>query len=253
MRHTYRPRKTFQFGTIKVIKTKKVVLTKEPEVKRKLSKKKRKQLERLLDQKDKKSKRGELLERLSKLQVPTSELEQYKSIAHLGTNHSHKSLAKLPDKQFSGKINTVKGSKRKSKNNQDEEKEEIEEESEEVSTDEEEDEEMKTEDKTEENTEENITEDNPKPSEDQVRKRAREDSDDEEEKLKKKPKLLGPKLKFVEVQRNEEIQNGRLELPILSEEGNILEAVNNNDVILICGETGSGKTTQVPQFLYEAG
>ena len=69
--------------------------------------------------------RGELLERLSKLQIPTSEFEQYKSIAHLGTNHSHKSLAKLPDKQFTGKINTVEGSKRKSKNSEDEEKEEI--------------------------------------------------------------------------------------------------------------------------------
>ena len=231
-------------------------MTKEPEVKRKLSKKKRKQLERLLDQKDKKSKRGELLERLSKLQVPTSELEQYKSIAHLGTNHSHKSLAKLPDKQFTGKINTVKGSKRKSKNNEDEEKEEInevEEESEEVSTDEE-DEEMKTEENaSEDKTEVNQKEDDQKPNEDHVRKRAREDSEDEESEVTKKPKLLGPKLKFVEVQRKEEIQNGRLELPILSEEGNILEAVNNNDVILICGETGSGKTTQVPQFLYEAG
>lgn len=232
-------------------------MTKEPEVKRKLSKKKRKQLERLLDQKDKKSKRGELLERLSKLQVPTSELEQYKSIAHLGTNHSHKSLAKLPDKQFTGKINTVKGSKRKSKNNEDEEKEEIneaEEESEEVSTDEEEDEEMKTEENpSEDKTEVNQKEDDQKRNEDHVRKRAREDSEDEESEVSKKPKLLGPKLKFVEVQRKEEIQNGRLELPILSEEGNILEAVNNNDVILICGETGSGKTTQVPQFLYEAG
>ena len=232
-------------------------MTKEPEVKRKLSKKKRKQLERLLDQKDKKSKRGELLERLSKLQVPTSELEQYKSIAHLGTNHSHKSLAKLPDKQFTGKINTVKGSKRKSKNNEDEEKEEInevEEESEEVSTDEEEDEEMKTEENpSEDKTEIKQKEDDQKPNEDHVRKRAREDSEDEESEVSKKPKLLGPKLKFVEVQRKEEIQNGRLELPILSEEGNILEAVNNNDFILICGETGSGKTTQVPQFLYEAG
>ena len=230
-------------------------MTKEPEIKRKLSKKKRKQLERLLDQKDKKSKRGELLERLSKLQVPTSELEQYKSIAHLGTNHSHKSLAKLPVKQFTGKINTVKGSKRKSKNNQ-EEIDEVEEESEEVSTDEEsEDEEMKTEEKpSEDNIGENkATEEGQKSNEDQVRKRAREDSEDEESEVTKKPKLLGPKLKFVEVQRKEEIQNGRLELPILSEEGNILEAVNNNDVILICGETGSGKTTQVPQFLYEAG
>ena len=230
-------------------------MTKEPEVKRKLSKKKRKQLERLLDQKDKKSKRGELLERLSKLQVPTSELEQYKSIAHLGTNHSHKSLAKLPDKQFTGKINTVKGSKRKSKNNQ-EEIDEVEEESEEVSTDEEsEDEEMKTEEKPSEGNigENKATEEDQKSNEDQVRKRAREDSEDEESEVTKKPKLLGPKLKFVEVQRKEEIQNGRLELPILSEEGNILEAVNNNDVILICGETGSGKTTQVPQFLYEAG
>ena len=230
-------------------------MTKEPEVKRKLSKKKRKQLERLLDQKDKKSKRGELLERLSKLQVPTSELEQYKSIAHLGTNHSHKSLAKLPDKQFTDKINTVKGSKRKSKNNQ-EEIDEVEEESEEVSTDEEsEDEEMKTEEKPSEGNigENKATEEGQKSNVDQVRKRAREDSEDEESEVTKKPKLLGPKLKFVEVQRKEEIQNGRLELPILSEEGNILEAVNNNDVILICGETGSGKTTQVPQFLYEAG
>ena len=32
-----------------------------------------------------------------------------------------------------------------------------------------------------------------------------------------------------------------------------MEAVNDNDVVLLCGETGSGKTTQVPQFLYEAG
>ena len=112
---------------------------------------------------------------------------------------------------------------------------------------------MKTEENTTEDKTESNNEDNQKPNEDQARKRAREDSEDEESEVSKKPKLLGPKLKFVEVQRNEEIQNGRLELPILSEEGNILEAVNNNDVILICGETGSGKTTQVPQFLYEAG
>lgn len=32
-----------------------------------------------------------------------------------------------------------------------------------------------------------------------------------------------------------------------------MEAVKENPCTVICGETGSGKTTQVPQFLYEAG
>ena len=32
-----------------------------------------------------------------------------------------------------------------------------------------------------------------------------------------------------------------------------MEAVRDNPFIVVCGETGSGKTTQVPQFLYEAG
>lgn len=48
-------------------------------------------------------------------------------------------------------------------------------------------------------------------------------------------------------------QSSRLSLPILSEEHVIIEAVRENPVVIICGETGSGKTTQVPQFLYESG
>jgi HrpA-like RNA helicase len=48
-------------------------------------------------------------------------------------------------------------------------------------------------------------------------------------------------------------QSDRNQLPIIMEEQRIMEAVIENDVVIICGETGSGKTTQVPQFLYEAG
>lgn len=58
---------------------------------------------------------------------------------------------------------------------------------------------------------------------------------------------------FVEVNRSEEIQIARLKLPILAEEQQIMETINENSIVIIAGETGSGKTTQVPQFLYEAG
>ena len=52
---------------------------------------------------------------------------------------------------------------------------------------------------------------------------------------------------------SQEIQEFRMGLPICGEEQTIMEAISNNPVVIICGETGSGKTTQVPQFLYEAG
>ena len=48
-------------------------------------------------------------------------------------------------------------------------------------------------------------------------------------------------------------QEERLKLPILAEEQAIMEAVAEHPIVIVCGETGSGKTTQVPQFLYEAG
>ncbi|CAB4420840.1 unnamed protein product [Rhizophagus irregularis] len=58
---------------------------------------------------------------------------------------------------------------------------------------------------------------------------------------------------YIPVKRNQEIQEARMELPICAEEQIIMETISNNPVVIICGETGSGKTTQVPQFLYEAG
>lgn len=59
--------------------------------------------------------------------------------------------------------------------------------------------------------------------------------------------------KYVSVTRPKDVEDARLLLPIVSEEQPIMEAVLLNSVVIICGETGSGKTTQVPQFLYEAG
>ena len=40
------------------------------------------------------------------------------------------------------------------------------------------------------------------------------------------------------------MQDARSGLPILGMEQEVMEAVAENDVILLCGETGSGKTTQ---------
>jgi ATP-dependent RNA helicase DHX37/DHR1 len=57
----------------------------------------------------------------------------------------------------------------------------------------------------------------------------------------------------VHVTRPHDVEEARLLLPIVTEEQQIMEAVLLNPVVIICGETGSGKTTQVPQFLYEAG
>ncbi|KAL8120398.1 ATP-dependent RNA helicase DEAH13-like [Apium graveolens] len=57
----------------------------------------------------------------------------------------------------------------------------------------------------------------------------------------------------VHVSRPIEIENSRIDLPIVMMEQEIMEAINENKSVIICGQTGCGKTTQVPQFLYEAG
>ncbi|KAA3673940.1 ATP-dependent RNA helicase DHX37/DHR1 [Paragonimus westermani] len=59
--------------------------------------------------------------------------------------------------------------------------------------------------------------------------------------------------RFVLVSRTMEVIASRLTLPIIADEASIMEAVSQHDCVVICGTTGCGKTTQVPQFLYEAG
>ncbi|PWA03210.1 hypothetical protein BB558_000633 [Smittium angustum] len=61
------------------------------------------------------------------------------------------------------------------------------------------------------------------------------------------------KPKYIIVKRSHEVEVQRSQLPIIGEEQQIMEAIKENNVVLLCGATGSGKTTQIPQFLYEAG
>ena len=58
---------------------------------------------------------------------------------------------------------------------------------------------------------------------------------------------------YVTVKRNPEIQQARSKLPMFAEEQQVMEAIREKDVIVLCGATGCGKSTQLPQFLFEAG
>ncbi|KAL6501384.1 Pre-mRNA-splicing factor ATP-dependent RNA helicase DEAH1 [Orobanche gracilis] len=51
----------------------------------------------------------------------------------------------------------------------------------------------------------------------------------------------------------EKLQSDRKTLPIYPYREELLQAVNDHQVLVIVGETGSGKTTQLPQYLHEAG
>ncbi|KAF8649001.1 hypothetical protein AX16_006115 [Volvariella volvacea WC 439] len=72
-------------------------------------------------------------------------------------------------------------------------------------------------------------------------------SDNEEEfKVKKKKRHFAP--------RNEHaLQEQRRQLPIASGREALIEEIRKNDVTVIIGETGSGKTTQMPQYILESG
>ncbi|KMT08932.1 hypothetical protein BVRB_6g136480 isoform B [Beta vulgaris subsp. vulgaris] len=67
--------------------------------------------------------------------------------------------------------------------------------------------------------------------------------------------IIGPKITptVVHVSRPKDVENGRRDLPIIMMEQEIMETINSHISVIICGETGCGKTTQIPQFLYEAG
>ncbi|OIT03622.1 putative pre-mrna-splicing factor atp-dependent rna helicase deah5 [Nicotiana attenuata] len=49
------------------------------------------------------------------------------------------------------------------------------------------------------------------------------------------------------------LQEQRKSLPIYKLKNELVQAVHDNQVLVVIGETGSGKTTQVTQYLAEAG
>lgn len=70
--------------------------------------------------------------------------------------------------------------------------------------------------------------------------------------LTKEQRFLQEQLKAAE-RKAASIEDTRKSLPIYTFREQLLEAIAQYQVLIIVGETGSGKTTQIPQYLHEAG
>ena len=53
--------------------------------------------------------------------------------------------------------------------------------------------------------------------------------------------------------KHKSLQEVRRSLPVFKFRQQFLDAVNQYQILIIVGETGSGKTTQLPQYLHEEG
>ncbi|NWX85567.1 DHX37 helicase, partial [Nothoprocta pentlandii] len=228
---------------------KKKVVSVSQKPKKPLSKKQKKNLQKVLEQKEKKKQRAELLNKLHEVQASEAEMKLLLTTSKLGVGermYQTKRMVQEPGAVVPEKIRSISGAnKRRHSSDSESEPEE------ESSSSEEEKEEQKEEiekvsgsgsnaaEKPEEGVEETAPPQQAVPSATVCQAASN--------KPPCKPAV------FVPVDRAPEIQEARLKLPILAEEQSIMEAINENPIVVICGETGSGKTTQVPQFLYEAG
>jgi pre-mRNA-splicing factor ATP-dependent RNA helicase DHX16 len=70
--------------------------------------------------------------------------------------------------------------------------------------------------------------------------------------LTKEQRALQEQLKAAEAKASS-IEDTRKSLPIYAFRDDLLKAISEYQVLIIVGETGSGKTTQIPQYLHEAG
>ncbi|ESQ56354.1 hypothetical protein EUTSA_v10024243mg [Eutrema salsugineum] len=84
---------------------------------------------------------------------------------------------------------------------------------------------------------------------------SRRDDEEDSERMDEDVTVQGPRVAsfVVHVTRPAEVEETRKDLPIVMMEQEIMEAINYHPTVIISGQTGCGKTTQVPQFLYEAG
>ncbi|KAF6811697.1 ATP-dependent RNA helicase DHX8 (helicase associated domain-containing protein) [Colletotrichum sojae] len=73
-----------------------------------------------------------------------------------------------------------------------------------------------------------------------------------EGKLTKEQQFLAAQIEAAE-KKQLSIQETRKSLPIYQYRDDFLEAISKYQILVIVGETGSGKTTQLPQYLHEAG
>ncbi|KAJ0173159.1 hypothetical protein K1T71_011335 [Dendrolimus kikuchii] len=262
------------------------VVTEKKEKTRFLSKAQRKRLEKIVEKKKKKENRAALLESLSQVQATPDEVKHMTAISTVQTiglkrltelNHEIPQDNKKVNEQK--KFSSISGAKKRLRllklENSDKKKKSkydpnivgLEQSSDDSSSESEE------EQNTIENEEDNIIEINGdvdlNNSENVEYNLVLTDIPEEQTKLPidnketkseikdvvievQKPALEYPTI-HIEVKRDPKIQVARLKLPILGEEQRIMELINENEFLILAGETGSGKTTQIPQFLYEAG
>ncbi|XP_020803504.1 probable ATP-dependent RNA helicase kurz [Drosophila serrata] len=233
-----------------------------------LSKKQRKHLQAIVDKKKKKEGRAQLLADLASVQIPEAELQQYTSISQVQTVGLKRLptldeyLAKKKARQAqvlaeksSGvrRVNAIKGSKRKLLAEEQEELDAKRRNPNVVSLEEDDDDDDSS--SSDEDEAPPLPTTVPAPIPAPVAAPPKVQAKPEEKKTKEAPPtpVCTHQTVYVPVHRSSEVQEARLRLPILAEEQEVMETINENPIVIVAGETGSGKTTQLPQFLYEAG
>nr|XP_045222144.1 probable ATP-dependent RNA helicase DHX37 isoform X3 [Macaca fascicularis] len=241
-----------------VLPGKKKKKTKAPPLSKKekkpLTKKERKVLQKILEQKEKKSQRAEMLQKLSEVQASEAEMRLFYTTSKLGTGDRMYHTKQKPDEVVAPgqeKISSLSGAHRKRRRQPSAEEEEESEESE-LEGESELDEDPAAE-PAEAGAGTTVAPLPPTPAPSCQPAPAGMPVPPPPAAAPPLPRALAKPAVFIPVNRSLEMQEERLKLPILSEEQVIMEAVAEHPIVIVCGETGSGKTTQVPQFLYEAG